>query len=151
AVASSESLAVSALGVTVEFVTALVGGETRAEFDGTVPAPSGLDPQTANLFVQGHGQNTATSNTKLAAISIAGGAGAEADAEIQTGADVIAKAGSSASIDVSGGGSLDAELTNDGAGHFNYSNASILSGALGAVNAGIFFANSLIGGAVTAE
>ena len=144
ATATPSSAAVSLFDITVLLATAKVGGGTLAEMDGDVEA--------LGLTVKARGQNIAIATVDIFGFSLlASGQGASADAEILTGADVVAQIGSSSTDVIFGSVLVDAGLTADGSGHENYADAETHSTGVGAIHGGFFLAQALVGGAVHAE
>ena len=82
--------------------TAKVGGSVNAQFDGDLVGGS--------LNVKALGENKATGTTKIISISLLGGDGAQANAEVTSFADTTARVGANASIDVTGAVVVDARL-----------------------------------------
>src|SRR5262249_47112355 len=96
------------VSIAVMLSTAMVGGGTRAEFDGTL-VDGTID--AALLDVEALGKNTATATVTVASVALAGGAGATATAEVTPFADVEALVGSTASIALTGALTVSANAT----------------------------------------
>ena len=137
--ATPTSAAVGAISISFLLPTAKVGGATTANFDGQLVAG-------ANLTVRSRGSNLATATANIVNFSIGGVSGANANAEIQTGADVVAGIGPDATVDITGAVLVDAGLTTP-----NQAPAETHSTGVGLISGGVFFASSKIGGAVVAR
>ena len=151
--ANASGLSVSgglALTVNVMLITATVAGGTKASFDGTIPSTG---TKTASLLVQTRGRNQAITDTDIASVSVGlSGTAVSADAQVTSGADTEAFVGSNASVNVSGGVTIDAQLTTDGGnGKQNYALAGISGGSVGGISAGVVLSNALVAGSVTAK
>ena len=129
---------------------ATVAGRTKAEFNGTIPSTG---TKTASLLVQTRGRNQAITDTKVATVSAGlSGTAVSADAEVTTAADTQALVGSTASVNVSGGVTIDAQLTTDGGnGKQNYALAKVYGGSVGGISAGVVLSNALVAGSVEAK
>ena len=141
--ANASGLSVSgglALAVNVMLITATVAGGTKASFDGTIPTTG---TKTASLLVQTRGRNQAITDTDIASVSVGlSGTAVSADAQVTSGADTEAFVGSNASVNVSGGVTIDAQLTTDGGnGKQNYALAGISGGSVGGISAGVVLSN----------
>ncbi|HTZ07380.1 MAG TPA: hypothetical protein VMB53_16710, partial [Gaiellaceae bacterium] len=144
ATATPSSVAVSLFDISILIATAKVGGATRAEMDGHLAA--------ATLTVKARGQNIAIATVDMAQFALGFAAsGAFSDAEILTGADVVAKMGPDAFAVIFGSALVDAGLTADGSGHENYADAETHNTGVGLIHAGVFTAKALVGGAVIAD
>src|SRR5262249_46319221 len=133
------------LSIAVMLPTAIVGGGTTAEFDGTLV--HGVT-DAASLDVEAHGENRATATTTVVSIGIVGASGATADAEITSDANVEALVGSTASIATSGAVTVLAQLQ----GEKNHAKATADGGSGGILaNISILLAQASVAGGVSAE
>jgi hypothetical protein len=133
------------ISISVMLPTAKVGGAVRAEFDGDL-----IDAATdaAALNVKALGENVATATALVASISLAGGAGATASAEVSSEADTDARVGEHASIAVSGAILVDARLQ----GEMNKAYSKAEGGAGGVLaSVAVMLADSKVGGGVSAD
>ncbi|HEX7826194.1 MAG TPA: hypothetical protein VF477_14920, partial [Mycobacterium sp.] len=145
AVADGLGGSVSGVSIDVALQTAKVGGGTKAAFDGTL-VDATVD--AASLTVKALGENTADAHVVVFNVSIVGGgAGATANAEITSAADVEALVGSTASIATSGAVLVDARLQGQG----NHANARAEGGSGGVLaNVAIMLADAKVGGGIAA-
>jgi len=108
---SAASAAVGALAVNVMKSVATVAGATLASFNGDIATTL---TKTASLTVKARGQNQATVDAFIAAISLSLSGGVNlAQAHVTSDAETAAEILSSASINVSGAVTVDAGLTTD--------------------------------------
>ena len=96
AVASAEGGVNSLIAVAAMLPTATIHGAVLAEFGATMTG------QAASLAVKAEGSNSAAAITEVQSISVVGGAGAVALANIASGADVIAQVLGAATVWTSG-------------------------------------------------
>src|SRR6185436_14833989 len=139
--ADAVGAAISGVAISVMLPTAIVGGGTKAAFDGTLTTAASLD-------VKALGENTADAKAIVANVSfIGGGSGATAKAEITSAADVEALVGSTASITTTGAVLVDARLQ----GEKNHANARA-EGGVGSIFAAVsvMLAQANVGGGVAA-
>ncbi len=147
ATAISHGFSGGAISLGIMLPSALVGGPTRAHFDGTIAATSFHLFDTDSLTVRSRTSNVAIANAKMAAISlIAGFAGGNADAELTSDATNEASIGSDAVITVSGAVTVDAGQSAD-----NNATATVDGDATGFVSGAILIAQSHVNGAVLAK
>ena len=130
------------ISISIMIPTAIVGGGVTANFDGTLTAAD-------HLTVTATSSNKADAHTFVFSVGIlGGGAGAVADAEIQTTAVTHALIGSDASVSVSNGVTVDAHLFGDQ----NLATATADGGAGGGlVGAAVFKADAEDNGNTVAE
>ena len=158
ATATPTSAALSAISISILLPTAKIGASTKATMDGTVS--SGL-----SLHVLAQGQDTAIATADMDNFGLLfSGSGASADAEILTGADIVASVAASASISVTNEVLVEATVANNcrdidvkaSVGQQcnppgDLAQARITSTGGGLISGGIYFAKALDGGAVSAS
>ena len=97
AVAKADGGGVAGLAIAAMLPTAKVGGSVKASFDGGLTGGS--------LNVKALAENTATATTVVFSVSLLGGSGARATAEVTSSAGTDAQVDSNASITVTGSSS----------------------------------------------
>ena len=158
----AKSLAAGALAVNVMRSVATVAGRTLASFDGDIPSTL---TKTASLTVRARGQNQATVDAFIAAISLTLSGGVNlASAQVTSAASTAAEILGNSTITVLGGVTVDAGLTTDGdasdvvggavvarAVHFqNYALANLSNVAGGAIAVGATLSDAKVDGGVRA-
>ncbi|MGZ4129286.1 MAG: hypothetical protein ACXVPR_00475, partial [Actinomycetota bacterium] len=158
ATATPTSAALSAISISILLPTAKIGASTKATMDGTVSTAQ-------SLHVIAQGQDTAIATADMDNFGLLfSGSGASADAEILTGADIVASVAASASISVTNEVLVEATVANNcrdidvkaSVGQQcnppgNLAQARITSTGGGFIQGGIYFAKALDGGAVSAS
>jgi hypothetical protein len=128
------------ISIQVMLPTAKIGGSVRAEFDGDLTGGA--------LDVKALGENTATATASILSISLLGGDGAQANAEVTSSATTTARVGTDALIDVTDAVVVDARLQ----GLKNKARAlaeGLSGGVLGSIS--IMGATTVVAGAVSAS
>ena len=152
AIATNHALAVSpgggggAINVNVMFATALVKGYTKASLSGTIT-------NAAGLTISAHADNDANASIVVIGVSVVGGNGAFADAQITSAAGVEALLLSGSSVTTSGPVKIEAKTINANGvtAAKNRAVANAGSGALGAITIAYMVAKAQVAAPVRAK